>query len=157
MLRLAVEYGLLRVRHPVLVAVHGLRFERAVHHLVQLGEERIHLPVDLVAQIVAEIVARAAHQEGRGGGRIEIALLLPVHEANRRQRRHQGRDPVDGNARRRRDRARRFRPVRELAEDIDMQAGEQRLGSHETESQPRDVFGRFGQSFRHAKELPKSR
>ena len=134
MLGLGIDRGLFRVGHPMLIAVDRVRVEGAVHDLVQLLQERVHLAVDLIAQVVAEIVFGAAREKRRRPRRVGIDLVVgAVDQADAGQGRHQGRDAVGGNAGFLGNLGRGFRPVGQHREHVHMQRREQRLRRHEAE------------------------
>ncbi len=150
-LRLAVDRCLFRVRHPMLIGIDSLGIERAVQHLVQLTEKRVHLLVDLIAEIVAELVLGAFRQKRFRPRRIrvDLALFFPVHQADTGQRRHQSGDPVHWDFRLLGNFRRAFRTLRQLSENVDMQSGKQGFRRHETERDAGNLFRRFRQTTLH--------
>ena len=120
MLRIAVQRGFFRVGHPVLVGIHCVRIERAIHHIVQLVEERIHLPIDLIAQVVAEIVFCAMNEECLRARRIGVGFFFPINQSDTCQRRQQRCDPIDRHIGFLRDLGGGFRAFREICKDADM-------------------------------------
>ncbi len=95
-LALAVETGFRGIRHPVGIGFdHGPGRRRlAGHHGFEAGHDREHLPVDLQAQIVSEVVLGALDQEGLRARRVRVEVALARHQAQGGQGGHQGLDAI---------------------------------------------------------------
>mmetsp|Transcript_1351 Transcript_1351/g.3903 ORF Transcript_1351/g.3903 Transcript_1351/m.3903 type:complete len:352 (-) Transcript_1351:228-1283(-) len=139
-LRLRVGLGHLRVREPARVAGGLARG----HDVGELAHAVVELPANLVAQVVAVVVARGGNHVLRGAGRERVeSLAASLQALDRRQRGHERLEPGRLHAAGLPDGSHVEASIAcccDVVEDAELQSSKERLGGHEAVGHGVEVY-----------------